>query len=264
MIIDFHTHIFPDHLAARALEKLSSEIDDIYPMVTDGTVRGLIARMDEWGIDVSVVQPVITSPSQVHTINTWAQSICSDRLVSFGAVYPFHDDYKKDIDFVVGLGLKGLKFHPEYQGFMVDDTHMLRLYDYAMSKGLILLFHAGADPGFSPPFKSSPEQFAKIVNSMQGGVLIAAHFGGHAQWDEVEEHLVGTDIYLDTSMGFEYFPHEQFLRIVRDHGASKVLFASDSPWSHAGTEIEHLNALPLSPEEKVAILGENAQRILQL
>ena len=264
MIIDFHVHIFPDHMAAKTIHKLSSQIDDIYPPVHDGSTSGLLAVMDAWGIDVSVVQPVITKASQANTINTWAQSICSDRLVSFGAIYPHSEDYKKEIDFVAGLGLKGLKFHAEYQSFQIDDERMFPIYDYALSKGLILLHHAGFDPGFPPPFKSSPQQFARIVKAMQGGIIIAAHLGGHAQWNDVEEYLVGTNIYLDTSMGFEYYPTEQFLRIVKNHGADRILFASDSPWSCADSEKKHLQALPLSQEDKDAILGGNAQRILGL
>lgn len=99
---------------------------------------------------------------------------------------------------------------------------------------------------------------------MQGGIIVAAHLGGHAQWDDVEKYLVGKNIYLDTSMGFEYFPDEQFLRIVQNHGAAKVLFASDSPWSNARTEIEHFKALPLSEWEKQNILCDNARRLLNI
>ena len=234
----------------------------MYPPVSDGTASGLLKNMNDWGVDVSVVQPVVTKQSQVKGINDWARSICSDRLVSFGGIYPHTDDYKKDIDYVVELGLKGLKFHAEFQDFVLDDDRMLKIYDYALSKGLILLHHAGFDPDFPPPFKSSPKQFAKVVNAMQGGVIIAAHLGGHDQWDDVEEWLVGTDIYLDTSMGFEYFPSEQFLRIVKGHGADKILFGSDSPWSNAQLEAERLSALPLSKEEIAAILGENARALL--
>lgn len=264
MIIDFHTHIFPDSLAPKALKALCTNSGDIYPPVTDGTAAGLIHRMDEWGVDVSVVQPVITKLSQTEGTNRWAQSISGERLISFGGVYPHTDDYKRDIDFVADLGLKGLKFHPEYQDFMVDAPTMLPIYDYALSKGLILFFHAGFDPGFPPPFKSSPKQFAALLDAMQGGVIIAAHLGGHAQWDDVEKYLVGRDIYLDTAMGFEFFPHEQFLRIVKNHGAEKILFASDSPWSNAGKEIETIKALPLSEREKECILGLNAKRLLKI
>jgi predicted TIM-barrel fold metal-dependent hydrolase len=183
-------------------------------------------------------------------------------LISFGGIYPHTDDYKRDIDYVIGLGMKGLKFHAEYQNFIVDDDRMLKIYDYAIGKGLVILHHAGADPAFPPPFKSTPQQFARIVKAMRGGTIVAAHFGGHDQWDDVEKYLVGTGIYLDTSMGFEYYSAEQFLRIVKNHGADKILFASDYPWSSAKSEIEHLKALPLSNEEKAAILGENAKRLL--
>jgi len=136
------------------------------------------------------------------------------------------------------------------------------IYSYALGKGLILLFHAGFDPGFPPPFRSSPLRFANVIKSMGGGTIIAAHLGGHAQWDDVERYLTVMDIYLDTAMGFEYFPHVQFLRIVEKHGADKILFASDAPWSNAGREMERLNALPLSQKDKDAILGGNARRIL--
>ena len=262
MIVDFHTHIFPDNLAARAIALLVAASDNIYPPVHDGTAFGLLKNMDDWGIDVSVVQPVITKQSQVKTINEWASSICSDRLCAFGGIYPQSDDYKKDIDHVVKLGLKGLKFHAEYQNFVLDEPRMLRMYDYALSKGLILLHHAGFDPAFPPPFKSTPQQFAAIGRAMQGGTIIAAHLGGHAQWDDVEAHLAGTDVYLDTSMGFQYYAPAQFLRIVRKHGADKILYASDSPWSHGGRELEHLKRLSLPPDDLAKILGGNAARIL--
>lgn len=264
MIIDFHTHAFPDALAAKALRTLTSSIDNLYTPVHDGTVRGLLKNMDSWNIDVSVVQPVITKQSQIKNVNQWASEICSDRIICFGGIFPHTATYQRDIDFVVDLGLKGLKFHAEYQDFMIDDERMLKIYDYALSKGLILLHHAGFDPGFPSPYKSSPQQFAKIAKAMQGGVIIAAHFGGHAQWDDVEKYLAGENIYLDTSMGFEYFSHEQFLRILNKHGADKILFASDSPWSNAKTEIEHFKALPLSENDMNAILGGNAKRILKI
>ena len=264
MIIDFHTHVFPDELAEKALATLLANLDNLYTPVHNGTFSGLLRNMDEWNIDISVIQPIVTKQSQTQKTNEWARSICSDRIISFGSIYPHTDDYKRDIDFVVDLGLKGLKFHAEYQNFTIDDHKMLKIYDYALSKGLMILHHGGADPGMSLPYKSSPRQFAKIVDAMKGGIIVAAHLGGHAQWDDVEKYLVGKNIYLDTSMGFEYFSQEQFLRIVKNHGADKVLFASDSPWSNAKTEIAHLKALPISEREKENIFSDNAKRLLKL
>ena len=264
MVIDFHTHIFPDYLAEHALSVLLTGSNNFYDPVSDATLSGLLKNMDDWGIDRSVVQPVVTKASQVQKTNEWAQSICSDRIISFGGIYPHSADYKAAIDSVVDLGLKGIKFHSEYQDFVVDDPAVMKIYDYALSKGLILMIHAGFDPGFQPPFKSSPRQFANILAAMQGGTIIAAHLGGHDQWDDVERYLVGKDIYFDTSMGFEYYPHEQFKRIVKDHGADKILFASDSPWSSAKTEYEAIQTIGLTQSEMTAITGGNAIRLLGL
>jgi len=262
MIIDFHTHVFPDELAPKAIYNLSNNIENLFPPVSDGTVAGLIKNMDAWNIDISVIQPVVTKQSQFRKVNEWTASICSERIIGFGGIFPYTDDYKRDIDFVASLGLKGLKFHAEYQDFILDDEFMLRIYDYALSKGLIILHHAGLDPAYSPPFRSSPQQFAKIAGAIRGGIIIAAHLGGHAQWDDVEEYLAGSNIYLDTSMGFEYFPHDQFLRILKKHGPDKILFASDAPWSNAKTEIDIIKSLPIPENDKAAILGGNAERIL--
>ncbi len=264
MIIDFHTHVFPDELAERAIRLLCENIEEIFTPVTDGTLAGLVGYMDVSGIDISVLQPVVTKPKQFQPLNDWAASIQSARIVSFGGIYPHTDDYKRDIDYVVSLGLKGLKFHCEYQDFYVDAPEMLRIYDYAFSRGLIVLHHAGLDPAYGDPPKSSPKRFAAIADAMRGGTLVAAHLGGWNEWDDVERWIVGKNIYLDTSTGFEHFPTDQFLRIVENHGADKILFASDSPWSDAVTELQCLRALPLSEDSKNKILGANAQKLLGL
>lgn len=264
MIIDFHTHAFPDSLAERAISSLVKGSGGKYPPCSDGTLNGLINNMDKFGVDISVVQPVITKASQLKTLNEWAKSIEGERIISFGGIYPHTEDYKADIDFVYSLGLKGLKFHPEYQNFTVDDSFMLKIYDYALSKGLILLFHAGFDPAFPPPFHSNPKAFAHIAEEMKGGNIVVAHLGGQQQWDDVAEYLAGKNVYLDTSMGFKYYTEEQFLKIVKKHGADKILFGSDSPWSRADEEIEKLKSLPLENDEIENILYRNAKKLLNI
>jgi predicted TIM-barrel fold metal-dependent hydrolase len=264
MIIDFHTHVFPDNLAERALSVLLNNLNNSISPVNNATVSGLLKNMDQWNIDISVAQPILTKQSQTKNTNEWARSICSGRIISFGSIYPHTDDYKRDIDFVVSLGLKGIKFHAGYQNFIVDDERMLKIYDHALSKGLIIMHHAGEDIGMPTLNKNTPRQYAKIADAMKGGVIVAAHLGGLKQWDDVEKYLVGKNIYLDTSMGFDYFGNEQFLRIIKKHGIDKILFASDSPWSNAKTEMEHINSLPISEDEKKKIFCDNAKRLLNI
>lgn len=265
MVIDFHTHIFPDTLAPRARQALmdnTEKFGNSYTALTEMTRDSLIEHMDAWGVDISVIQPVITKPSQTVTTNIWAAETAGERIVAFGGIHPGTDDYKRDIDLVASLGLKGIKLHAEYQGFYPDEMRMLRIYDYAFSKGIVVLHHAGYDPGMPPPFRSVPERFAKVLDEMKGGTLVLAHLGGQSMWDEVEKHLVGKNVYFDTAMGFECFSSEQFLRIVKNHGADKILFATDSPWSDASRELAVFRGLDLSERERKLILEHNARRLL--
>ncbi len=264
MVIDFHTHVFHDRIAEWVIESLVESSKDECSPCSDGTVGGLLKNMDEFGVDISVVQTIVTKARNTEAQNIWAKEISCEKIISFGGIHPETDNYKRDIDHICSLGLPGIKFHPEFQQFYIDDPKMLKIYDYALSKGLIILLHAGEDPSYQPPFHSSPRQFAKISKEMRGGTIVAAHLGGKDQWDDVEKYLVGTNIYLDTSMGMDYYPHEQFVRIVKNHGADKILFGSDSPWTKANEEIETLNSLPLTQEEKDLILYKNAKRILNI
>ena len=263
MLIDFHTHAFADSLAPRAIASLSAASGGLTPC-TDGTASDLIRSMDECGVAHSVMLNIATKPKQQIRINDWAAEISSNRITAFGSIHPDADDVFDELERIKSLGLKGIKLHPEYQNFVVDTPEMLRIYDYAFSKGLMILFHAGYDPAFAPPYKSSPKQFAKIKKELKGGTIIAAHLGSAKMWEDVEKYLAGTDIYIDTSMGFEYYPHDLFLRIVRAVGEDRVLFGSDSPWSNAGREIETLNSLALSQQTKENILYKNAQKLLKL
>ncbi len=268
LYIDFHTHLFPDEIAVRAKKQLVDNglrFGNVLPTCTDMTVDSLLSRMNEWGIDYSVVQPIATKPSQTKSINAFASTLferSEGRIMSFGSVHPECENWKAEIDNIASLGLRGIKFHAEYQGFVLDDIKMLRMYDYAFSKNLIILHHAGADLGMPPPYHTSPEKFVRVSDELKGGVLIAAHLGGHLQWDDVEKYIVGKNIYLDTSMGQHCYPREQFLRIVNNHGSDKILFATDSPWSRADEEIASINSLPLTDKQKEEIFSGNAKRLL--
>lgn len=262
MIIDFHTHAFPDKVADRAVSRLMSLSPADYIPQSDGTISGLLGTMDKWNIDVSLLQPVITNPKQFHSVNLWAKEVQSDRIRSFGGIHPDTQDYKGDIDFICELGLKGIKLHPEYQGFTLNEPKMMRIYEYAFSRGLMILFHAGDDPAYPPPYHSHPRMFAQLVKEFPGATIIAAHLGGINMWPDVEKYLCGLDIYLDTSAGFGRYGKERFMRILKLHGADKLLFGTDAPWNPADREINSICSLPISQEEKEAIFHGNAQKLL--
>ena len=73
MIIDFHTHVFPDKIAKRTIDLLSSKGG--IPAFSDGTVDGLLSRLEDAGVDVGVTLPVITNPAQFDSVNSFAREI---------------------------------------------------------------------------------------------------------------------------------------------------------------------------------------------
>ena len=261
MIIDVHTHAFADDIASSAMPALEAEAG--FPGSFDGTIDGLQVRMDEAGIDVAVVQPVATRPSQVSKINDWAAAACSDRIIVFGAMHPDLDGQAAEISRMAEMGLRGFKMHPEYQAFVPDEPRMASLYAAAEAQGLIVLFHAGKDIARAT-LRGTPATFARVNDAYPGLKMILAHMGGYDLWAEVAKHLVGRDILLDTSFTLGHLSDDRFMTLVRDHGYERVLFGTDAPWTTPVTEIAKIRALPLSDDELEAILGGNSRTLLGL
>lgn len=260
-VIDIHTHIFPDHIAARAVQQLAGRSGET--AFLDGTAGGLEASMRRCGVEISVTQPVSTKASQVPSVNAFAIELnARPSLVNFGTLFPDYDGNAAEIERLRRAGIKGVKFHPDYQLFYVDEDRMLPLYRQMAKAGLIAFFHAGVDIGLGPPYHGNPDRLANVRAAVPDLVMVAAHLGGYEMWDDVEKHLVGKDLYLDTSYTLTHIPPEQFLRIVRAHGVEKVLFGTDSPWAEQGTEIQLVEKSGLTERELSAVFYDNAARLL--
>ncbi len=259
-IVDFHVHIFPDDIASRALSTLliSYQVEAI----TDGTVSGLLAHMETSGVGWSVAQPVATKPSQVRSINYWAVSHSDPRITSFGAIHPDCEDPVGEVEKLIALGLPGIKIQGNWQNVYVDDSRMYPIYEAAQNR-LIVMFHSGEELAPFEDLKATPKRIAKIHSDFPNLTIIAAHMGGYRMWDEVEEHLLGKNVYFDTSACFpEDLPDERFLRLIRNHGAELILFATDSPFGDATKDIPRLMQMGLSDNELEMIFWGNARRLL--
>ena len=265
MVIDFHTHIFPDKIAERSIEALET-VSGI-TAATDGTLQGLLVSMEKESVDLSVILPVVTKPSQFETVNQFAAEInekYKGKLISFGGIHPDSEDYKAELNRIKELGLPGIKLHPDYQGVMIDDERNMRIIEYADSLGLIIMVHAGVDIGLPNPVHCPPDKAAKVIDALKPDKLILAHFGGWKQWEEVYELLAGKHVYFDTSFTFDYIEQEMFLKILQKHGHEKVLFATDSPWSDVGKAVETVQNMPLGQDVIEDILSRNAKKLLEI
>ena len=265
MIIDFHTHIFPDKIAGKTIESLSNKAN--VKAATNGTLDGLLLSMEESGVDMSVILPVATKAAQMENINTYAKSVCDNypgKLISFGGIHPDCEDYKGELKHIKELGLKGIKIHPDYQGVMIDDVRFMNIIEYASELGLIIVTHAGIDIGMPEPVHCPPDKMRKVLDKIKPEKMVLAHLGGWQQWDMVYEYLAGENVYLDTAFTFDYIEEEMFLKILNKHDKDKILFATDSPWSGAASDIEAVRNLPISSELEEKIFSKNAKKLLDM
>ena len=261
MLIDFHTHCFPDKLAPRAIERLSFVSGGLIPY-TDGTVAGLRRNMAEGGVSLSVVLNIATNATQQKNVNDFAATVNGEMdLVAFGSVFPGSDDAFEELERIKALGLKGVKLHPDYQGFEVSDPKWKPLYRKISSLGLITVFHAGFDYGFPPPYGGTPDKMAIALNWFDSPVVVA-HWGGVNCNQQTLDLLCGREVYLDTSFGYSMLPKYYAEKILEKHGTHRVLFGTDTPWHTAQMELRLLGSLGLTDAEMAAITHRNAQRLL--
>ena len=263
MLIDFHTHAFPDKIAPDAVQKLAHAAGGLTPH-TDGTVTALKREMQQDGVDLSVVQNIATNPAKQSKVNDFAISLNEDPvLIAFGSVHPDAPDTLEELERLHDAGIKGIKFQPEYQRFYADEARMKPIYKKISQLGFVTLFHAGNDYGFPPPYHCMPQHLLGALKWFDSPV-VAAHWGGLGCAPEVMEKLVGTDLYFDTSFGYGTMAAPLAQQIIDRHGPDKLLFGSDMPWHRPAWELKMLNALDISPADREKILCGNAKKLLGL
>lgn len=262
MTIDFHTHCFPEKIAQKAVERLSYTSGGM-EYYTDATVDGLKKIMKKENTTASVVLNIATNEHQMQSVNNFAAQINNEEdIFAFGSVYPTSKQALDELERIKALGLKGVKFHPEYQGFYVDDEMMKPIYKKISQLGLITVFHAGEDYGYPSPYHCMPQNMKNALKWFDSPV-VAAHWGGLGCADEVIDELCGLDLYFDTAFGCGQIARSAAQKIVEKHGADKILFATDSPWHTVAMEKRLLNTLELSDEEMNLICYENAKKLLK-
>ena len=260
MVIDFHTHCFPDKLASRALATLSEE--SAFLPSCDGTADGLKRSMQENGVDLSVVLSIATNPHQQTSVNNFAAELNKmPGITAFGSVHPDSPDALSELERIKALGLKGVKLHPEYQSFFVDDEKMKPIYKKISSLGLITVFHAGADYGFAAPYHCMPENLANALKWFDSPI-VAAHWGGMMCHEGVLKHLCGLPLYFDVSFGYGAVALPMVRKITEKHGTDKLLFGSDSPWHRPMDDMRVVEHLGLSENEKEKVYYKNANKLL--
>ncbi len=261
MIIDSHTHIFPDKIAQKAADGIG-RFYDMLVMRFDGTLSSLFKAGGEAGIDRFVVQSVATTPAQTDSINSFISECVKkfpDRLYGFATVHPDSENIAGELDRAVGAGLCGIKIHPDFQRFNIDSPKAMPIYEYAQRHKLPVLIHTG---DFRYEW-SKPVRMARVLELFPDLTAIGAHFGGWSEWGDARKYLTGyRNFYVDTSSSLYSMTPDEAKAAVTAFGADRVCFGTDYPMWNPAEEMKLFNKIPLSQEERELILYKNILRLL--
>jgi predicted TIM-barrel fold metal-dependent hydrolase len=268
MIIDAHAHIFPDKIASKAIAGLEQQYG--VNACGEATVAGICTSMQAGHVDASVLLSVATTTAQVESINNWVAEISTDapNFIGLGAMHPDYPEPNGEIRRMREMGIKGIKLHSEFQHFYPDEERMYPIYE-ALSDDMVLVFHAGDEVIPVRHVHTTPDRVASVLDSFPRLKIVAAHLGGHRCWDEVERHLLGRDLYLDTAYvfpipGHEHITVKRIINIMETHGYDRILFGTDYPFRDQGSEVTNIQGLDIDDRHKALILGENAAALFKI
>ena len=261
-IINAHCHIYPEKIASKAV----LGIRDFYDlnMSLDGTVDGLLRDGGKVGVTHYLIHSVATTPKQVESINEFIAEIVKERpdlFTGFGTLHPDSDDIQGDFDYLIELGLKGVKLHPDFQRFAMNEERAFKIGEVVRDGKVPMLVHCG---DFRYNY-SNPEQIKPFLDEFPEIPFIGAHFAGWSIWEEATEKLAGTpNLYVDICSSLYDLSPETAVELIHAYGSDKVLWGTDYPMWESVSEMEYFNKLDLTERERSQILYENAAKLLNI
>jgi len=260
-MIDAHCHIYPDKIAQRAADS-TGHFYNLTPFA-DGTINTLLEQGRKIGIDHFIVQSVATSANQVSSINKFiANSVAESngKFTGLGTLHPESDHLEAEVEEIIGLGLKGVKLHPDIQHFKIDDPRMMKIYELCEGR-LPILLHTG-DSRFD---YSNPNRVKPVLDQYKKLIIIGAHLGGWSVWDDAVKILPTYDnFYVDCSSSLYALSPEKATEIIKAYDTKKVLFGTDYPMWDSEKELEYFMQLDLTEEEREDIFYKNAARMFNI
>ena len=259
-IIDFHCHIYPEAVA----EKAAQSICDFYELEggdMNGTVQTLLQQGNAAGIGQFVVLPVGMRPDKVRHVNDFIleETAKESRFIGFGTVHAGMDDLCEEAEYIMAKGLHGIKMHPDFQKFAIDDPRLFPLYETVEGK-IPVMFHMG-DKRYD---YSHPARLKRIMELFPRLQVAGAHFGGYCMYETAYEMLKGKDCIIDVSSSLMFMPEGMAEHYINAFGAERMVFGSDYPLWNPATEIKRFFSLKLTDDQFEQICHKTAEAFLNL
>ena len=261
-IVDCHCHIYPEKVAAKAVAGIGAFYD--IQMHEDGTKATLQREAAFAGITHSMIFSVATKPSQVASINEFIAGevqMSGGTMTGLGTMHPLSEDMAGDMKHLLSRDLRGVKLHPDVQGFCIDDERCQTIYALCEQAGIPVLLHTG-DRRYD---MSNPNRLRPMVEKFPNLIFIGAHLGGYSVWEDAVAQLCGLpNLYYDCSSTFGFMTAERARELILTLGADHVIFGTDYPMWVPKTEVDTFFSLGLSEEDNEKILWRNAKRLFRL
>jgi hypothetical protein len=230
--------------------------------VLDGRISSLMASMDRAGIGKSLVCSIATKPGQFEPIIEWSRAIRSNRIIPLLSVHPSDPDCAEKLKITKAEGFAGIKLHPFYQDFELDEDRIRRMFELICRENLLVVIHTGYDITFQRIRRADPAKILKVSEMFPELKLVTTHLGSWEQWQEVESLIAGKPIYMEISFSLEYLSTDPIRNILLKHPQEYLLFGTDSPWTDQSATLAAFRGLKLGEDRETAILHGNAERLL--
>lgn len=259
MIVDAHTHVWPDAIAERAIGAPS---EDLHP-IGDGKVAGLIEALHVAGVQHAVCLGIANTPRHLDATNRFAGSL-QDPLIGLGSIHPGLD-VGTNLDSLRSNGLRGAKINPPFQGYALDDPVLWEILD-AMQGEYVLVTHVGMGGAPGTEATCTPQLVRDLARRFPRLDIVAAHLGGYLLEQGEREPVVGEHLYIDTSWppSIAHLDPGAVRAVIERHGPERVLFGSDWPMGDPAEAIDAVRRLGLDDETEQGVLGANAARLFGL
>ena len=256
-VVDAHVHVYPEKTALRAAESVGDFYQ--YPMFKEGSIPAMLAAVEGSPITHHIIYSVATKPSNVESINDFIAAECKKHpnFVGFMAMHQDYPNPEDEIERAIGLGLRGMKLHPDTQKVNMDDDRLMRIYELIEGR-MPLVMHCG---DYRTDF-SHPRRMKRILHEFPNLVVDAAHFGGWSVFDLAVEYLENENCFLDMSSSQKFLGRRRTRELCEIYGADRILFGSDFPMWNPSEEFEMFESLDFPKADFEKMTWHNAERFI--
>jgi hypothetical protein len=278
MIIDCHTHIFPDEI--RKDRGPFCERDKGFSSIYKNSktkiagVEDLIASMDGAGVERSVICGFPWSRADLCSLhNEYLMESASrypNRLIVFISLLFSDPDWsERELDRGMKGGARGVGeiafYHHEMTSQDIDS--MKPILTQMEKKSIPILLHTNERLGHTYPGKGTtpPERFYELILSFPNLPILLAHWGGGLPFYELMPEVAKTmaNVYYDTAASPFLYSKKIYAIVSEIVGARKILFGTDFPLISPRRYFQELEGSGLSGEDREKILGLNFLRLME-